>query len=60
MNLPVPFTPAAADLRDAPVPLDMLVELAIAQFGMTATEAEAAARQCAAAAGIPLGEVAHG
>lgn len=60
MNAPKPLTPLAADLRDVPVPLDMLVELAVTQFGMTATEAEAAARACAAAAGIALGEVAHG
>ena len=60
MNAPAPLTPFAVDLCDSPVPLDMLVELAVTQFGMTVTEAEAAARACAAAAGIPVGEVAHG
>ncbi|MBY4833672.1 hypothetical protein [Burkholderia dolosa] len=60
MRLPVPLTPPAAELRDAPVPLDMLVKLAIVQFGMTATEVEVAARQCAGAAGIALGELVHG
>ncbi|WP_195832807.1 hypothetical protein [Burkholderia pseudomallei] len=38
-DLPNPLTPADCDLRDTPVPRDMLVELCISTFGVTAAEA---------------------
>lgn len=38
-DLPNPLTPADCDLRDTAVPRDMLVELCISTFGVTAEEA---------------------
>jgi hypothetical protein len=38
-DLPQPLTPADCDLRDSSVPRDMLVELAMATFGLAADEA---------------------
>lgn len=58
-ELPNPLTPADCDLRGTPVPIDMLIELAVAQFGMSATDAESLVRKIAARNGVALTEAGH-
>lgn len=38
-KLPEPMVPADCDLRDVPVPKDMLVRMAMANFGMSRRKA---------------------
>lgn len=58
-DLPNPLTPTDCDLRATPVPLDMLVQLAVQTFGMSVADAETMAREVTARAGIELSEVGH-
>lgn len=58
-ELPNPLTSADCELRDAPVPIDMLVGLAMSQFGMSAIDAESLVRSIADRNGIKLTEAGH-
>ena len=46
-ELPAPLVPAEVDLRDTPVPADMLVSLAMAAFGISEPEATQLVRDVA-------------
>jgi hypothetical protein len=52
--LPDPLVPADVDLRDTPVPLGLFVRLAVDQFGVNQSEAEAMVRAWAAIHRVPI------
>jgi hypothetical protein len=58
-DLPNPLTPADCDLRDTPVPIDMLIEFAASLFGMSAADAEFLVRSIAERNDIALSEAGH-
>jgi hypothetical protein len=56
---PPPPVPADCDLRGMPIPLSLFVEMAVAQFGMAAADAEQMIREIAAAGGVRIEDVGH-
>ena len=53
--LPEPLVPANVDLRSSPIARDMLIELSMAQFGLTHEEASDLLRQIEPYLGVSIG-----
>jgi hypothetical protein len=59
-TLPNPLVPPEVDLRGAPLPLALFVEMAMRQFGLDRETAERTVRSAAAAVGEPVEQVGRG
>ena len=58
-SLPAPLTAGDCDLSHTPMPIDFMIEMAVAQFGITAQQAEIMIREAAVMTGTVLKEVGH-
>ncbi|WP_121289912.1 hypothetical protein [Pseudomonas aeruginosa] len=60
MQLPEPPVPLECDVRDSPITTDMLIDMAVAIFGLSVEEAESKVHAAISDNPVNLSEVGHG
>ncbi|HHK3948296.1 TPA: hypothetical protein ACQTY5_003005 [Pseudomonas aeruginosa] len=60
MQIPEPLVPLECDVRDSPIPTDMLIELAMTILGLSMEEAESKVRAAISDNLVNLSEIGHG